>query len=54
MLDLHPAVNKVAVVAQLNEYWRETPCTFESLNYGRTEKEIIDFCKEKLQKHVNF
>ncbi|KAK9106340.1 hypothetical protein Syun_022351 [Stephania yunnanensis] len=51
----HPLVNEAAVVARPDEFWGETPCAFVSLKAesGRvTEKEIIEYCKEKLPRYM--
>jgi fatty-acyl-CoA synthase len=46
----HPAVLEVAVVATPHEKWGEVPKAFVSLRPGAnaSEREIIDFCREKL------
>jgi fatty-acyl-CoA synthase len=46
----HPAVLEVAVVATPHEKWGEVPKAFVSLRPGEnaSEREIIDFCREKL------
>ncbi|KAK9115583.1 hypothetical protein Sjap_014530 [Stephania japonica] len=46
----HPRINEAAVVAQPDEFWGETPCAFVSLKAESsrvTEKEIIEYCREK-------
>ncbi len=46
----HPAVLECAVVASPHEKWGEAPKAFVSLKPGAsaTEREIIDFCRERL------
>ncbi|MEE9608055.1 MAG: long-chain-fatty-acid--CoA ligase [Myxococcota bacterium] len=46
----HPAVLECAVVAVPHEKWGEVPKAFVSLRPGErvTEREIIDFCRERL------
>ncbi|WP_404367288.1 acyl-CoA synthetase [Marinobacter sp.] len=49
----HPGVLEAAVVARPDEKWGETPCAFVTLKPGAqdvTEKDIIDFCRERLAK----
>ncbi|KAG9441948.1 hypothetical protein H6P81_017802 [Aristolochia fimbriata] len=55
----HPAVNEAGVVARPDEFWGESPCAFLSLKeeFRRTEKmptekEIIDFCRERLPRYT--
>ena len=57
----HPAVAAVAVVAQADEKWGETPCAFIELKPGHsaTAEELITFCREhlarfKCPRHVRF
>ncbi|KAJ8769873.1 hypothetical protein K2173_008955 [Erythroxylum novogranatense] len=56
ILYTNPAVNEAAVVARPDDHWGETPCAFVSLKSGLTkrptEKEIIDFCREKLPRYM--
>ncbi len=50
----HPHVLEAAVVARPDEKWGETPCAFVTLKPGApevTEKDIIDFCRERLAKY---
>jgi fatty-acyl-CoA synthase len=46
----HPAVLECAVVAMPDERWGERPKAFVALKPGReaTERELIDFCRERL------
>jgi len=46
----HPAVMSVAVVAQPDEKWGETPCAFVELKPGATATadELRAFCREHL------
>ena len=46
----HPAVMAAAVVVQPDDKWGEAPCAFVELKDGTsaTEKEIIEFCRERL------
>ena len=46
----HPAVLECAVVAMPDEKWGERPKAFVDLKNGQraTEREIIDFCRERL------
>ncbi len=46
----HPAVMSVAVVAQPNEKWGETPCAFIELKPGKqaTADELRAFCREHM------
>ncbi|KAF2297261.1 hypothetical protein GH714_020197 [Hevea brasiliensis] len=56
VLYTNPAVNEAAVVARPDEYWGETPCAFvslkEGLNQKPSEKDIIDFCREKMPHYM--
>ncbi|WMV14466.1 hypothetical protein MTR67_007851 [Solanum verrucosum] len=49
-------VNEAAVVARPDEFWGETPCAFVSLKMELKlkpkEKEIIDFCRERLPHYM--
>lgn len=51
-----PGVNEAAVVAQPHEFWGETPCAFVCFNtevkVRPTEKEIIDFCRDRLPHYM--
>ena len=46
----HPAVLEAAIVAQRDEKWGEVPHAYVLLREGSiaTEKELIDFCRERL------
>ncbi len=46
----HPKVLEAAVVARPDEKWGERPCAFVALKDGEEadEREIIDYCREKL------
>jgi fatty-acyl-CoA synthase len=46
----HPAVLECAVIAVPHEKWGERPKAFVTLraDAGATEREIIDFCRERL------
>ena len=49
----HPHVLEAAVVSRPDEKWGETPCAFITLKPDApeiTEKDIIDFCRERLAK----
>jgi fatty-acyl-CoA synthase len=48
----HPAVLAVAVVAQPDATWGETPCAFVELKPGAeaSEAEIIEHCRARLAK----
>ncbi|HWT09058.1 MAG TPA: acyl-CoA synthetase [Roseomonas sp.] len=57
----HPAVSMVAVVAQPDEKWGETPCAFVELKPGAsaTAEELIAFAKQhlagfKVPRHIIF
>ncbi|OAY23818.1 2-methylpropanoate--CoA ligase CCL4 [Manihot esculenta] len=56
VLYTNPAVNEAAVVARPDEFWGETPCAFVSLKEGLSqkpsEKDIIDFCREKMPHYM--
>lgn len=49
----HPAVLEAAVVAIPDEKWGERPKAFVTLKKGQqaTERDIIDFCKEKIARY---
>src|SRR5215210_4728304 len=49
-IDRHPSVLECAVVAIPDEKWGERPKAFVVLKRGKeaTEKEIIDFCRERI------
>ena len=46
----HPKILEAAVVARPDDKWGERPCAFVALKDGEEaeEKEIIDYCREKL------
>ena len=50
VLHRHPAVSAVAVVAQPDDKWGETPCAFIELRPGAeaTPEALTAFCKERL------
>ncbi|VVA95437.1 unnamed protein product [Arabis nemorensis] len=56
VLYTNPVVNEAAVVARYDEYWGEKPCAFVSLKTGLnrkiTEKEIIEYCREKMPHYM--
>jgi 3-(methylthio)propionyl---CoA ligase len=49
----HPGVLEAAVVARPDDKWGETPCAFVTLKPDAaevSEKDIIDFCRERMAK----
>jgi fatty-acyl-CoA synthase len=53
VLNKHPAVMFVAVVAKPDEKWGETPCAFVEKKSGNdtvTEEDILAFCRQHLAK----
>lgn len=56
VLYMNPAVDEAAVVARPDEFWGETPCAFltlrAELTHKPTEKEIIQFCRERLPHYM--
>ena len=52
VLYTHPAVNWTDMVPRPDEFWSESPCAFVSLKHGLSngpgEKDIIDYCREKM------
>ena len=54
VLNKHPAVMFVAVVAKDDEKWGETPCAFVELKTGfeaTTADELIEYCRANLARY---
>jgi len=54
VLNMHPAVMFVAVVAKEDEKWGETPCAFVELKVGYehvTAEELIEYCRANLARY---
>ncbi|TVU16563.1 hypothetical protein EJB05_40134, partial [Eragrostis curvula] len=53
---MHPAMNKVAVVARLDEFYGETPCAFlvhkEDMRSTVTATDVIAWCRECMSHYM--